>query len=554
MLSRLSIRNYALIDDLELEFDAGHSVLTGETGAGKSILLGALGLALGARADREAVARGADRADVAAIFEELKPGVVSWLEDRDLADDGACHLRRVVPAEGSSRAYVNGTPVTASQLRELGALLVEIHGQGENLRLARASAQRSLLDCYGDHEAHTAEVATQATVYRDLEGRLATLAEAGADPAQVEFLRFQLGEFEGLDVGADALSALEAEHRRAANAESIAAAANRALTALDGEGRALDDLNAAERDLNTAEDDDPTLAEARDLLESARIQAEEARQLVRHVAESAQVDPERLTEIEDRLSQLHGLARKHRVSISDLDATRQDLESNLETVAGSEEKSRALSDELDQAMSRWRRAADQLTRARRRAAVRLGRAANALLQDLGMTGAAIDIQVSQQASAPPSEHGADRVAIAARTNAGQKAGPLEKIASGGELARIGLALKVATTADDDVATLIFDEVDAGVGGATAEVVGRLLRRVAQRHQLLSVTHLPQVAALADHHYRVEKTETRGRTTTTVRRLTGDSREQELARMLGGVEITAKTLDHARDMLRRAQAA
>ena len=552
MLSRVAVKNYALIDAIELEFGPGLSVLTGETGAGKSILLGALGLALGERADRDAVRSGADRADVSAFFDGVAGTVSAWLAERDLQQDGECQLRRVVLADGGSRAYINGTPVPVAQLRELGRLLIEVHGQRENQHLAASTTQRDLVDRYGEHETLLGELTTLARRYGEIRDAIEALSIEGADPNQLEFLRFQIAEFDGVDVAPEAIAELEAAHRRQAGAEEILAACAGALDSLRGDDALLNGLHEARRRLAGVKGADGLLDEAIELLESAALSADEAAQSLSRAADGLSLDPAMLAEQERKLGVLHDLARKHRVGIRELQARHDALAAKLERAGGWESEAEALRKEAEKIFERWRALAAKLTRARKKAAKSLTSTTNGLLSEIAMEGATVTARHSRLDIEAPTAHGADTLELLVTTNAGQKPGAIGKIASGGELARISLALKVATSREGSAASLIFDEVDAGVGGATAEVVGRLLRRVADHHQVLSVTHLPQVAAQADHQYRVSKIRSQKDTKTQVDQLIPEQREEELARMLGGVEITGKTLDHARDMLQRAR--
>lgn len=552
MLRAIHIRDFAIVDTLDLELGDGMHALTGETGAGKSILLDALALCLGDRANAEIIRPGAERAEVSAIFDPPNEAVQQWLDERDLGDDEIL-VRRVVQGSGRSRGFINGTPVALQMLRELGEQLVDIHGQHAHQSLIRPAAQRELLDAFAGTEAQRSAVAAVHQELRAIDRELETLAGSSDDyDERLALLHHQIDELERAAPSRDGIAALEAEHQRLAHAESLIDLAQGQLQALsDADEAAQTRLGRAIRELEERRELDPALGEAADLFQSALAHLEEGCHTLRSFADSLEIDPQRLAELDEQIQHLRDLARKHRVDVDNLPETLEHLQAEAERLANAEERLATLRSERQEAETRYRDAAEALSRERQRAAERLQSEVGELLGELGMQGAEVQPQVSFEPEASPSVHGLDRIELLVRTNSGQSLGPLNKIASGGELSRIGLAIQVATVnRSATVPTLIFDEADAGIGGAVAEVVGRLLRTVGSRYQVLCVTHLPQVAAQARHHFHVAKTDTGEGTRTQVSPLNDEQRVEEIARMLGGLEITSHERNAAREMLER----
>ncbi|MDJ0740987.1 MAG: DNA repair protein RecN [Gammaproteobacteria bacterium] len=554
MLSRITIRDLVIVRSLDLSFAAGMTALTGETGAGKSILIDALGLALGDKPSSAMIRSGADRAEVSAAF-ELADGAAAldWLAAHDLAADGECLLRRVLVRDGRSRAYINGTPATQALLRELGQLLVDIHGQHAHQSLLHAAAQRQLLDAYGGLRDAVRDVGEH---YRDWQRRRAALAElqrASDDRAsRLDYLDFQIAELGGCVLDAAALKATEDEHARLANAERLMRDSAAALSALsDDDNGVRQILYRVHHDVAELAELDGTLAEVRDLLDNAGIQIDEASSALRHYHDAAELDPGRLQEIDDRLGRLYELARKHRVAPAELSGLLGRLQREADELEHADSRLVDLERQTLAAENAYGEAADRLSKARAEAAVRLAGTVTDSLQELGMRGARLRIDVARD-DARPAASGVDRVTFNVAANPGQHEGTLADVASGGELSRISLAIQVATADCGRVPTLIFDEVDVGIGGAVAEIVGKLLRRLGSQRQVLCVTHLAQVASQAHRHSRVLKITDGKATETRIDTLDDDARVDEVARMMGGVAITEQTRRHADEMIRAAR--
>jgi DNA repair protein RecN (Recombination protein N) len=563
VLRHLLIRNLAIIDTLELAFDAGFGVLTGETGAGKSILIDALGLVGGSRADASLVRTGTDKAEVVAEFSlEDCPAAVAWLVGRELqGEDESCTLRRLVFAEGRTRAFVNGTPVSAAELRELGETLIEIVGQGDSQSLMRPDVQRDRLDAWARADAVVSAVAATCAEFRRLDAEIETLHKReSTDPARLDYLRFQLQELDALALGNDELENLEIEHRRLANAGRLIADGGRAQDLLyGGEPNAYDLLTSAVSTLRTLAPLAPEFGEVEALAETAQLQAREAADALRRLIERLDLDPERLTGLEARLAAIHDVARKHRLRPVELPARRDALAAEISMADMAGAALLALNDQRDAALQRYREAAADLTAVRQTAALTLTTVATERIRVLGMPDARL-VVVVEPISRGPSPHGDDAVRFEFSANPGQSLRPLAKVASGGELSRISLALHVVLRSEghsgDDHAgtgagTMIFDEVDAGIGGTAAEIVGRQLRLLGDRQQVLCVTHLPQVAAQGQLHFGIRKDLRDGQTFTRVETLDAGGRASELSRMLGGSADTPATRALAEDLLDRA---
>jgi DNA repair protein RecN (Recombination protein N) len=556
MLRQLHVKDLVIVRRLALELEPGMTALTGETGAGKSILIDALGLALGEKADGALIRAGRERAEVAAVFDvDRLPAVRQWLDERDLGT-AECILRRVVPREGRSRAFVNGSPVPVQTLRELGALLVDIHGQHAHQSLLHRAAQRQLLDSYAGHLDALAQVAQRYADYRQARRQLDDLTAAAADRAnRLDFLRYQVQELEHGAQPAEALEALDEEQRRLAHAERLlgdtAALAESLYEADDAVQRVL---ARAVQQLDELLPFDPALSESRELLESARIQVEEAAGTLRDYAGRIELDPERLQQVEEQLERIHQLARKHRVPPAGLAAHLDALRGELDRLQHADETLAALQGRAETLQRDYLEAAGKLSDRRRRAGQRLAQEVTAAMQGLAMRGGRFDVAVRPLPEAQAGAQGLDEVEFLVTANPGQPLAPLSRVASGGELSRISLAIQVASAGCGEVPTLIFDEVDVGIGGAVAEIVGRLLRQLGESRQVLCVTHLPQVAAQSHQHLQVAKRTDGKHTETGIAPLEAATRIQEIARMLGGVDITEQTLAHAAEMIGRAGSA
>ncbi len=565
MLTHLHIRDFAIIDSVEIDFHGGLTVLTGETGAGKSILVDALQLAAGGRAGAEVVRHGSERAEVSATFDLARaPAALrELLEQQSIDADDELVVRRVVLRDGKSRAYLNGQPVPVQTLRLAGEWLVDIHGQHEFQSLARPAAQRNLLDEFGDATGLAAAVNAAHRERVALSDNLAALQAAVTDrDARLDLLRFQSRELATLELGADELQSLAQERSRLVNRGKLADAA-RAAHALLYEGEDPTAHSTTSRALALLRQGgalDPRLAGLAPQLEEALIRIDESARELSGYLEDLDVDPSRQEFVEQRLATIEQLARKHRIAADGLPARLQQLEAELAQLERLEHDLAGLRAGIEAATARWRAQATTLSARRRETAARLAESISARMQTLGMAGGRFEVRVEPTGAAETSATGLEQVEFLVSANPGQPPRALGKVASGGELSRLSLAVQVTTArptqaaALEDTRCMVFDEVDSGVGGAVAEIVGRELASLGRHAQVLCVTHLPQVAAQGGAHLRVSKL-TDGRTTRTqIAALGGDERVEEVARMLGGISITDKAREHAAEMLREGVAA
>jgi DNA repair protein RecN (Recombination protein N) len=546
MLINLSIQDYAVVDRLDVDLDAGMTCITGETGAGKSIMLDALGLCIGDRADSRAIRPGAARTDIAACFDvSQNTRAQVWLSERDLEASGDCILRRTISAEGRSRAYINGSPATLSDCADLGQLLVDIHSQHAHQSLLRRPVQRSLLDTYAGAETLIVEVSETAQRWRVLQEEYSRLAgQTEESDARRALLTYQIEELATLNPQPGELEALEAQHNLLANAAYIIDSANDIAAGCETQRDQLARL------VQLANDDrmrGSATDNLRELLQSALIQLDEAQAETARFAASVELDPEGLRAAEERLSALHDLARKHRVQPDALHELLATLQAELESLAGGTEQLASLEEALGDTALAWRTQAKALSERRREAAVLLARRVMETLTDLAMTKCVFEIALIPFKDDNPDPRGAEDIEFLIATNPGATPGPLNKVASGGELSRISLALQVVAADTATSPTMVFDEVDVGIGGGVAEVVGHLLRTLGERNQVLVVTHQPQVAAKGHQHLLVTKTG-EDAVHSELTQLAGESRIREVGRMLGGEKLTDSTLAHAREML------
>lgn len=553
MLTELAIRDFAIVDHLELELAGGMTAITGETGAGKSILLGALGLCLGERADAASVRHGRERADLTARFDiAALPRAREWLAERELPDDD-CLLRRVVGANGRSKAWINGQPATVADLKALGEHLIEVHGQHAHQQLLREETHLRLLDDFAGQREAVAEMAETFRAWQATRRRLKRLAEDGDEQAaRRQLVRYQVEELDQLALAEGELKALEEEQEELAHAEERLRETQAAAECCDhDEGGAVSLLTRAIGRLEALPGcERGRLGEALAMLGEARIQVEEAARELTHLAADTELDPERLAWVEARLGEVHRLARKHHVMPEELTARHQALHAELEHLEEGDQDLDALSAEVEVLRERWKRLAREVSEARRRAAGRFGEAVQEQLAFLAMGKARFEVAVSEREA--PAAEGLDAVRFLISANPGQPARPLARVASGGELSRISLAIQVVAARHSTIPSLVFDEVDVGVSGATAEIVGQLLRRLGETGQVMTVTHLPQVAAQAHRHLHIEKQAEGDTTLTRMALLDEAGRVGELARMLGGVNLSDRTLAHAREMLDASQ--
>jgi DNA repair protein RecN (Recombination protein N) len=552
MLNHIHIRDFAIIDELNLDLHSGMSVLTGETGAGKSILIDALGLALGDRADSDVVRHGCKRAEIIANFELADlPEAQAWLEEHELDDDSQCLLRRTIAAEGRSKGFINGSPVPIQSLRALGELLVDIHGQHEHQSLMRTDTQRELLDDYAGHSQLLEQLADACKTWREANDEYERLRQAASDrDTRLDFLRYQVQELETLAPQEGEYAGLEQEHVRLANVSRLQETAHQQIDALDEneQSSVTTLLSRAVNELDGLRDMDSRLGEIADSLNSALANIEDASTELRHYLDNLDADPARLNDVESRLSSYIDLARKHHVEPAGLVQQLDELRNELDGLQHAETRLEGLQEEIAKHLDAYNKLADRLSNSRRKHARTLARHVTEHMQELGMPGGQFNIVLHARDKVTPSPAGMEKIEFVVSANPGQSLKALNKVASGGELSRISLAIQVVLANNVRIPTLIFDEVDVGIGGGVAEIVGNRLRSLADNRQVLCVTHLPQVAAQAHHHLYVSKTRGKDHTGTSIQALDDSARSQEIARMLGGVEITEQTLAHAEEML------
>jgi len=554
MLTHLQIRDFAIIDLIELEVRAGLTVLTGETGAGKSIVVDALAMLTGGKGGAEVVRAGAERAELSATFDisDASPALRELLAEQSVDAEDELTVRRVIASDGRSRGYLNGVSVPLTLLREVGAMVVDIHGQHEFQSLTRASAQRELLDEFGKHMELAGSVREAHKIWIALVNRTIELEGKARDrESKIELLRHQVSELKALDLKDGEVAQLAEERTRHSNRGRLAEAAQAAVGLLydSDAGNAHATASRALAGIKTLSSVDPRLAKVVPMVDEATIQIREAARELSRYLETLDIDPARQEEVERRLAAIEELSRKHRVPAAELTARAAELEQQLAELESADSDLNALRKSQGEALDAYRKLATQLSAGRQTAARALSKDITARMQTLGMAGGRFLIDISQ-ANGEPAAHGFDTVEFRVTANPGQPLRPLAKVASGGELSRLSLAVQVAGSSKD-VRCMVFDEVDSGVGGAVAEIVGRELKALGYSGQAICVTHLPQVASQGHHHLRVAKL-TDGKTTrTTISELTMDERAEELARMLGGLEVTGKAREHAREMLHLA---
>ena len=554
MLNHIRIRNFAIIDHLDLDFKDRLTTLTGETGAGKSILLGALGLLLGDRADSDSVRAGSSKAEISAEFDISNLNEVQqWLNQKELDADGDCLLRRRLGADGRSRAFINGSPVPLQDMKQLGEMLVDIHGQHEHQSLMKPVMQRQLLDDYAGHRQLLQDVGDVYNEWQQQLQKLQTLETACKDKNdRLDLLRYQVNELESLALEEGEVEKLQHEHQLLANADQLNENASSALLALyDADENSIHtQISQQAAKIESMLDSDDSLSPAFDMLNEAMVQIEETASLLRDYKDNLNSDPQRFNEVESRLGIIHDLSRKHNVEAHQLNSLYQTLCDELSELDSADENLASLKQTVEALQKKYQTLAGKLSDSRARTAKKLNTTISQSMQTLGMSGGQFKIQLSQRDT--PSAHGLDQVEYLVSTNAGQPFRALAKTASGGELARISLAIQMITAQQGRIPTLIFDEVDSGVGGGIAEIVGKHLRALGESRQVLCITHLPQVASQAHHHMQVYKNTDGKETHTEIIPLQMEQRVDEISRMLGGLEITQQTIDHARDMLKRSQ--
>ena len=552
MLLQLTISNFAIVSFLELDLRAGMTSITGETGAGKSIAIDALALALGERGDSDSVRPGADKADISARFRIDKlPRVKAWLNEQELDEQDECILRRTLTREGRSRGYINGMPVPLAQLKALGAMLINIHGQHAHHALQKSDYQRGLLDAYAGHHQLIQKSSKYYQLWRQLHNERKQLKlEQAQWQAQRQLLEYQVAELDELALNKDEFPELEAEHARLANGAELLSDCQIALNVLaDGEdSNALQQLRQGLKVVSELCKMDALLAPVQEMIESSLIQLEEGHSELSRYLDRLELDPERLFEVEARMTKVMELARKHQVPPVELSVFHQQIKTQLIEMDSNDHRLEELNEEVDLAKDHFLQAAERLSHSRQRYAQSLNSQITQSLHQLSMEHGRFEITVNADNTAGFSPLGIDKVDFLVSTNPGQPMSPLAKVASGGELSRISLAIQVITAQKVETPTLIFDEVDVGVSGPTAAIVGKLLRQLGDSTQVLVITHLPQVAGHGHQHYFVSKDSDKNETQTRMQELDTNSRLQELARLLGGDKITANTLANAQELL------
>lgn len=556
MLSHIYIRNFAIVDLLELDLTLGMSSLTGETGAGKSILLDALGLALGDRADSRVVRHGSERAEVSVSFEiEKLTTIQQWLASRELDMDDECLIRRTLTKDGRSKGYINGQPQPLAALRELGEMLVDIHGQHAHQALLRRDQQRDTLDQFAGNQKLLSQLNKIYHQWSHLKKELDSLRQGKQErESKLELLRYQVTELEVLNPQADELQQLDQAHQRLAHASRLLESSQQALHQLhdSDEGALISQLQRVTREISELQSVDSKLAPICELLEGANIQLDEAITELRHYQESVEVDPQQLQQVEQRLAELHDMARKHHCKPEQLAELQQDIIQQLHDIENADVKYGSIEEEIATVAQRYTTQASKLSNSRKKSSKKLEKSVTENLQRLSMTGSRFEIAMTPINEGEFSAHGIEKIDFLICTNPGQPAQPMNKIASGGELSRISLAIQVVTSQVHGIPTVIFDEVDVGIGGGTAEIVGQMLRSLGEHSQVLCVTHQPQVAAQGHQHLQIRKQAKKDSTTTSIIELKTEERVEELARMLGGVTITEQTRIHAGEMLATGQ--
>jgi DNA repair protein RecN (Recombination protein N) len=557
MLNHIRIRNFAIIDHLDLEFNQGLTALTGETGAGKSILLGALGLLLGDRADSDNVRDGSSKSEISAEFDISQlEHVQQWLQQKELESENDCLIRRRLSSDGRSRAFINGTPVPLQDMRELGEMLVDIHGQHEHQSLMKPQMQRQLLDDYANHKKTLTELKTIYQNWNKTSTEYTQLKNASNDRNdRIDLLRYQVQELDTLALVEGEYKNLEEEHQRLANSDKLMETSQNALQALyeADENNVYSQISQQASQIEALSETDHKLSPANNMLNEAMIQIEETASHLREYLSQLESNPQRFQELDTRIGVIHDLSRKHHVEPEQLTDIHQKLSDELNNLDHADENLLDLEKLSTQLEEKYLKLATQLTKSRKKTAKELNKKISEAMQTLGMQGGVFEINVNENNSGKFSTTGLDDIEFTVSANPGQSCKPLAKVASGGELARISLAIQMMTAQQGRIPTLIFDEVDSGVGGGIAEIVGRHLRTLGDTRQVFCVTHLPQVASQAHYHMQVAKQTDQKETITQINALSEKQRIEEISRMLGGVEITKQTRAHAEEMLSKSQA-
>ena len=550
MLTHIRISDFAIIDELDIELPPGLTVMTGETGAGKSIMIDAIGLVLGDRADANTVRHGADKAEISVTLDIEQKRVRDWLTANDLENEEECILRRIITKEGRSRNYINGSPSTLAMMRDLGEQLVDIHGQHAHQSLINSSSQRELLDAHGNLQKQLEALASVHHQWHQAQTMLDQLRDGDeARQAKIDLLSFQVTELQALALQENEIDALNNDLNRLGHAEQLKASATQALEKLYEEESSLyQQLGTQQQQLTDAAAIDKRFNEPAEMLQNALIQIDESVSQLRDLDKTLDADPTALSYVDERLGKIHDLARKHRVEPTDLLQKFIALDTELNALTGPETSLDALEEKAQKLAADYDQLAEKIRQKRKSTAIKLNKHITTAMQELGMEGGIFSAEIEPLKAGVRKAHGIDEICFLVSTNPGNPPQPLSKVASGGELSRISLAIQLEASAKTRVPTMIFDEVDSGVGGAIAEVVGKKLQSLGTEAQVFCVTHLPQVAACGHHHFQVNKTKSSDKTTTSLKTLKADQRVDEIARMLGGKTITEQTRRHAEEML------
>lgn len=552
MLTHIHIWNFAIVEALDIELESGLSVLTGETGAGKSILLDALGLALGDRADSTVIRHGESRAEISVTFDTTEAkNAEAWLKEHELDSEHECIIRRTVSEKGPSKAFINGKPATIQQLRELAEMLVDLHGQHEHQSLMKADIQQQLLDDYANHSVLVNQVSLSFKKWNKLNTEFNKLNSAkNEQDHRLDLLRYQVNELEALNLQVGESDKLDIEHKRLSNASQLLQTTEQTLYALEenDKGAISQQLSQLTTELQQLGKTDSNLNDIAGLLDNATIQINEASSELRQYVDSLELDPQRLSYLEERIGNIHTLARKHQVNPDELPALQENLHRELDSIENADDHLEKLQQEIANTSAAYQQAANDLTKSRTKAAKVLSTKVSENMQELGMEGGIFEVALNAYESDSFHAIGNEQIEFLVSSNPGQPPKSLTKVASGGEISRISLAIQVIAAESTRIPTLIFDEVDVGIGGRVAEIVGHKLKQLAAHRQVICVTHLAQVAALGEHHLQVSKQSDSATTISQINYLNKQQRIEELARMMGGIEITEQTLSHAEEML------
>ena len=555
MLTHIHIWNFAIVEALDIELEPGLSVLTGETGAGKSILLDALGLALGDRADSTVIRHGESRAEISVTFDTSKAkNAEAWLKEHELDSENECIIRRTVSVKGPSKAFINGRSATVQQLRELAEMLVDLHGQHEHQSLMKTDVQQQLLDDYANHSDLVTKVASSFKEWNKLNTEFKQLSSAkNEQDHRLDLLKYQVNELETLNLQVGESEKLDIEYKRLSNASQLIQTTEETLHALEqsDKGSISQQLSHFTSELQQLGKTDSKLNDIASLLDNATIQIAEATSELHIYVDNLELDPQRLSFLDERIGTIHNLARKHNVNPGELPELFERLQKELDSIENADGHLEKLQQDIITTAKAYQQAADSLTKSRTKSANILSTKVSENMQELGMEGGTFEIALNTYDAESFHANGNEQIEFLVTANPGSPAKSLSKVASGGEISRISLAIQVIAAESTRIPTLIFDEVDVGIGGRVAEIVGLKLKQLASHRQVICVTHLAQVAALGDHHLQVSKQSDSAVTISQINYLDKPLRVKELARMMGGIEITEQTLSHAKEMLSKA---